>query len=289
MHSIFLIFKKRSVIMKKEGGRDMATKYPILLLHGVVLKDVLLFGRIPLFKAFGKIEDVLRAQGYDVFYSDHDGLGSIENNAVQIKESVEKTLAETGAEKVNLIVHSKGGLDSLYMIDRFGMRDQIASLTFVSTPHRGSPVANFLYGLPKFIFCPVSFLFNLTYRLLGDEHPDAKTACRQLCAVKEDIVTPVNPSSYDGIYMQSYSATMKRSRDDLVMGIPLLISKHYGNVPGDGMVSVASCKYALYRGDCTEFSASHSEIVDLLVVGEKRKSIHRFYLTVAKELAQMGF
>ncbi len=260
----------------------MATKYPIVLAHGVVLKDVWRF------KAFGKIEDVLKKQGYAVFNADHDGLGSIENNAAQLKRFIEKILSQTGAERVNVIAHSKGGLDTLYMIDRLGMADQIASLTFISTPHRGSPVASLLYGLPKLLRTPIAFGFNLLYHILGDEKPQALTVCRQLCAAEEDAVILENAADCAHIYMQSFSSTLKRSRDDLVMGIPLMISKRKGHFPGDGMVSVASCNYRNYRGDCTGFSVSHSEIVDFMVRGEKRRAVHGFYLSVARELEEMG-
>ena len=260
----------------------MATKYPIVLAHGVVLKDV---GR---FKAFGKIEDVLKKQGYAVFNADHDGLGSIENNAVQLKRFIGKILGQTGAERVNVIAHSKGGLDTLYMIDRLGMADQIASLTFLSTPHRGSAFSEFLYRLPRILRAPLAFSFDLLYRVLGDEKPQALTVCRQLCAAEEDAVILENAADCAHIYMQSFSSTLKRSRDDLVMGFPLVISKRRGYAPCDGMVSAESSKYGRYRGDCTPLSLSHREIVDFMVRGEKRRAVHAFYLSVARELEEMG-
>ena len=58
----------------------MQTKYPILLVHGIVLKD----GRI--FKAFGKIGKKLKEQGYCEHIGKHDGFGKIEINARQLKE-----------------------------------------------------------------------------------------------------------------------------------------------------------------------------------------------------------
>ena len=51
----------------------MSTKYPLLLVHGIVLKDV------HFFKAFGKIESILTQHGYTVSTSRTDGFGSIEN------------------------------------------------------------------------------------------------------------------------------------------------------------------------------------------------------------------
>ena len=259
----------------------MATRYPIVLVHGVVLKDVWCF------KSFGKIESVLKKQGFSVFSSRHDGLGGIESNAAQIKAYVEKTLALTGADRVNVVCHSKGGLDILYMIDRLGMGDKIASLTFISTPHRGSVFARVLYDLPTVLRAPLVVAFNLFYRVLGDEQPDALTVCRQLCAIEEEVVKL--EKSYEQIYMQSFSSTLKKSRDDLLMGIPLKFAKHFGSLPCDGMVSAESSKYGNYRGDCTELSVSHSEIVDVMVWGKKRRRVHEFYLSVAQELEQMGY
>lgn len=40
---------------------------------------------------------------------------------------------ETGCEKVNIIAHSKGGLDSRYAISRLGMDQYTASLTTINS------------------------------------------------------------------------------------------------------------------------------------------------------------
>jgi triacylglycerol lipase len=54
------------------------------------------------------------------------------------------------AGEVHIIAHSMGGLDGRYLIDRnfHGLSDpgRIASLTTLSTPHRGSPVADLVVG-----------------------------------------------------------------------------------------------------------------------------------------------
>ena len=89
----------------------MATKYPIILVHGVALKEKRYF------RAFGKIQSELTKRGYEVYIADTDAFGTVESNSRQLKEYVEKILDATGAEKVNLIGHSKGGLDSKEMKD----------------------------------------------------------------------------------------------------------------------------------------------------------------------------
>ncbi|MBQ9733600.1 MAG: triacylglycerol lipase, partial [Clostridia bacterium] len=101
----------------------MATKYPIVLVHGVALKEK------KHFKAFGRIKEKLCQRGYDVYIADTDGFGTIENNGVQLKDFIYRVLDSTGAEKVNIIAHSKGGLDSKYMISELGREEKVASLT----------------------------------------------------------------------------------------------------------------------------------------------------------------
>ena len=89
----------------------MACKYPIILVHGIALKDY------KFFKAFGRIEDILKSQGHIVYTSTTDGFGTIENNANQLKEQILDVMQKHNVDKVNLVAHSKGGLDSIYLIE----------------------------------------------------------------------------------------------------------------------------------------------------------------------------
>lgn len=255
-------------------------KYPIILVHGIMLKDLWHF------KAFGKIEGVLRAEGHSVYTANHDGLGSIENNAEQLRQYINSVLSKTGAEKVNIIAHSKGGLDTLYMIDRLGMADSVASVSFLCTPHRGSVIASKLYAMPRIVRGALAALLNFWYRIFGDKKPDALTVCRQL-VLNPDGTLEVG--EHEGIFMQSYSTVLERSRDDFLMGIPLRFSRRYESLPSDGMVSVESSKFKNYRGNCTDSSISHSEIVDFLTKKSKRETVYSFYRTLARELENEGF
>ena len=118
-------------------------KYPIILAHGIVLKD------FKFFKAFGRIEKRLKAEGYVVYTADTDGFGAIETNAEQLKSYICSVMEKHNADKVNVIAHSKGGLDARYMIEHLDMSDHIASLTTLCTPHKGSPIASAILRMPK--------------------------------------------------------------------------------------------------------------------------------------------
>lgn len=258
----------------------MATKYPIVLAHGIILKDY------KFFKAFGRIEKVLGENGYTAYTSETDGFGTIENNAAQLKRQIERILEEDGAEKVNIIAHSKGGLDTRCMIESLGMGEKVASVTFLCTPHKGSQIATKLYEMRPRRRDRIAGWLNFWYRIFGDENPDALAVCKQLSASDEDLLGGCG--AHDGIFMQSYSTVQERRRDDFVMGIPLHFSRIYENDFSDGLVSVESSKFAEYKGHCTDHSISHSEIVDFMASKKKKEKIYAFYLELCKDLADRG-
>ena len=65
-------------------------------------------------------------------------------NSGELAERIRQIVEETGCEKVNIIAHSKGGLDSRYAISECGMGKYVASLTTINTPHRGCEFADYL-------------------------------------------------------------------------------------------------------------------------------------------------
>ena len=261
----------------------MSTAYPIILVHGIALKDV---GR---FKAFGKIESLLRSHGYTVYTSATDGFGTVETNAAQLKAQIISILSETGAEKVNLIAHSKGGLDSRYMIRHLDMQTSVASLTCLCTPHKGSRIATKLYTLPKPVKHLIAAWLTFWYRLFGDEHPQVLAVCKQLSDTPDGAMAYFDDTPHEGIFVQSYSTTLEKSRDDFIMGIPLYFSRLFDGQPSDGLVSLSSSQFGEYRGSCTDGSVSHSEIVDFMVKKKKKEKIYGFYLSLCEDLRDRGY
>lgn len=259
----------------------MATQYPVILAHGIILKD------IKFFKAFGRIEKELKNRGYSVYTATTDGFGTIENNAEQLKEFILNVLKKENVQKVNIIAHSKGGLDAKYMIQNLDTEDCVASLTTLCSPHKGSPIASFILKFPKFIVKFIAFWINLIYKIFGDKKPDALTVCKQL---KNNSITDNTLLNFsENVYCQSYSTTLKKSRDDFIMGIPLKFYKHLENSSSDGLVSTDSAKFGIYRGDCIDDSISHSQIVDFMAGKRKKEKIYSFYNNLCNDLAEMGF
>lgn len=256
----------------------MACKYPIILVHGLMVRH---FKR---FRAFGRIEHVLDCEGHDVHVATHDGFGCIETNAEQLRDYILGVLEKTGAKKVHLIAHSKGGLDLKYMIKTYGMTDKIATFTTLSTPHKGSAIASHIWKLPMWIKKIIAFFINTFYRILGDKHPNSLKACDQLRTSEDGDEELFD--HYDGIYCQSYSATLKRSRDCFIMALPHKIYKKYEDGDTDGMVSRESSKFGHYRGEILDISISHGQMVDFASRKHQKEKIYEFYKNMCRELEE---
>ena len=259
----------------------MSTKYPIILAHGIAAKQ------LRVMNAFGRIGNELEAEGYKVYIADTDGFGSIENNAKQLKRFIEAVKITCECDKVNIIAHSKGGLDAKYMITHLGMEDSVASLTTLCTPHNGSIIASKLWDLPRPIKRFVAFFLDGFYRIVcHDEHPDCLKACEQLRQADTSMET-LN-FSYK-VYCQSYSTVMDKAKDCFIMALPMKIHHHYENYTNDGMVSEDSTKFGNYRGRCLDIPISHSQIVDFFAKKSQKEQIYTFYKRLASELEEMEF
>lgn len=256
------------------------TKYPIILVHGIVIKN------FKHFRAFGKIEKELRQQGFIVYSSNIDGFGTIETNSLMLKEEILNILKQEKVEKINVIAHSKGGLDSKYMIENLDMEDKIATLTTLCTPHRGSVIASLILKWPRWLTKFLAFWVDFWYKIFGDKHPNSHKVCEQLQKKKDFEWLELNKKL--PIYIQSFSSSMEKSTDDFVMTIPYIISRKFEQDETDGLVSKKSSMYGHYKGSL-EGSISHSEIIDFMTSKPKKEQVYGFYIELCRDLQSRGF
>ena len=117
-------------------------RYPVLLVHGIVGWNRARLG--PFFMDyFNGIKGELSRMGIPAMATKQTSFASVHDRAVQVKAQLEDFLRITGAEKVNIVAHSMGGIDCRYLISRLGVADKVASLTTVSSPHQGAWYADF--------------------------------------------------------------------------------------------------------------------------------------------------
>ena len=260
----------------------MKTKYPILLVHGMAIKDIFFL------KSFGQIDRILKSEGFIVYKSNVDSFGTTESNAKVLKREIDDITSKENIEKVNIIAHSKGGLDVIKMLRLYGNEDKIASFTTLCTPHKGSPIASNILRLPGWMLAITAFWINFWYKIFGDKNPDALNVCKELALI--DSIEEETLKLSDRFYCQSFSTVLKRSRDDFIMGIPLMFSHYYDKSnESDGLVSPPSAMFGEYRGNCTEASVSHTEMIDFMVKKKKKEKIYAFYSSLCEELKNAGY
>ncbi len=233
-------------------------KYPILLVHGMGFRD---YKHI---NYWGRIPKVLENLGCTVFYGNQDSNGDIETNGKFLANRIDDIIKETGAEKVNIIAHSKGGLDSRYAISVLGAGNKVASLSTISTPHHGSKTVDWLMKFPDPLIRFVGFCTDCWFRLLGDKKPNSYRIFRAFTTTAAAQFN-ANTPDYDGILYQSYAFVMKKPTSDFFMWLPNLV---VGKIEGenDGLLSPDSVKWGnfkgIYRG-AGKRGISHCDEIDL--------------------------
>jgi triacylglycerol lipase len=195
-------------------------------------------------------------------------------------------LDETNSEKVNIIAHSKGGIDSRYLIWRYDYGDKVASLTTISTPHHGAEIADLIYE-QKIVHTRLAKNALAVYgKLYGDTNPDLYNVNYQLTTEK---MKEFNESigRDHRVYYQSIYTLMKNSFDDLTFYSSYRYIKKI-NGDNDGTVSEYSARW----GDNIvkiEGGISHSEIVDFKMKKISGIYIPDIYIEIVNELGKMGF
>jgi triacylglycerol lipase len=282
-----------------EADLSCRTLYPIVLLHGIGYRDDML-----MLNSWGRIPKTLEAAGAPVFQGGLDAWNSHENSALALKPNIEQVLSETGAAKVNIVAHSKGGLEARYLISKLDMADKVASLTTVCTPHHGSAVADLVAGdIPDTQnLLNVNFFKRLAQRLgfgamdilariTGDKSPQAGMAIKQLTRT---YLAEFNRQVLDapGVYYQSYGTMMRRAIDDPVFAATHVLLKRIEG-DNDGMVSTLSCQWGGFRGligaSNPDRGLSHGDLVDYRGVLLTHFNIPAAYLDIVKDLKQQGF
>ena len=259
--------------------KDCSTKYPLILVHGLGVTDA-----GGLYVPWGRIPDALRAHGARVFFGGQDAWGSIETGAAQLARTVRRAMRETGCARVNLIAHSKGGLEARYLISTMGYGRYIASLSMLSTPNRGARVAELLLRARPGV--AVWARGNDAYLARhGDEKPDSLRAGEQLTPQYLAQFNRDNPDA-NCVYYQSWGAWLDGARTDAAMALTHgLFYPAHGE--SDGLVTPASARWGRWRGVLE--GVSHQELVDAAGRDTSRFCAPAFYIRLVRELAQLGY
>ncbi|MBD5138778.1 MAG: triacylglycerol lipase [Ruminococcus sp.] len=260
-----------------------ATKYPILLVHGLGFRDWRYFNY------WGRIPKELIKNGAKLYYGNQEACATVAVNAEEIRKRVLEITEETGCGKVNIIAHSKGGLDSRYAIAKLGIDDKVATLTTVGTPHRGSQVTDLANKLPDSFYRKVADFMNRRFKGFGDADPDFYTACHQFNSDYAERFNEEVPDS-EKVYYQSYASVMKNALSFGLLSFTYLLLKKFGR--NDGLVTVESAKWGNFKGVYESKGVrgiSHGDTIDLAREDFKGYDPREEYVRIVSELKDMGY
>jgi len=276
---------KERVNRARQADRVCATRYPLLLVHGVFFRDTRAFNY------WGRIPRELKQNGATVHYGNHGSAASVADSAAELARRIREIVAQTGCEKVNIIAHSKGGLDCRYALAHLDVAPYVASLTTINTPHRGCLFADYLLTkVSPDLQNKVAGAYNGALKRLGDTEPDFLAAVNNLTAAfctqfDEDTPAP------EGVYCRSVGSLLGRARNGT---FPLNFSYHLVKLfdgSNDGLVSEASFKwgedYTLLASPGDE-GISHGDMIDLNRRDVEGFDVREFYVGLVRDLKEKG-
>ncbi len=295
----------------------LGAPYPVVLVHGMAGFDKLTVGPVSV-DYWNHVRDALARDGeFEVFETVAPPYDTSEIRAVAIMSQLQDILKKTNRKKLNLIGHSQGGMDARVLAspNGYGMGDVLASVTTISTPHRGSKVADVALGLiPGFASNTLNDAASALLGVLEKSVYDIQSSTN-LMAQAQELTTPYmantfNPKYIDapGVYYASYAgrtnlrsgtgvcdtSTFPNMPNQLDAAQPLMVPtalllEEGKGVVNDGLVTVDSAKWGEFM-QCVP--ADHlQEVGNINVSGATATTFNfeQFYRDVVQRLRQKGF
>jgi triacylglycerol lipase len=270
--------------------RGASGPYPIVLMHGMAGFNTL--ANLPVdISYFNGVQADLEAHGVkEVFVTVAPPYATSEDRAASLAPQLAAILKQTGAAKLNLIGHSQGGLDARVLVSPAGMdlASEVATVTTIATPHRGTPVADLAMGVVSAtgpLEGTEATVANAFLNLLEQGVYTIESA-PNIVGQATEMTTPYMASTFNPKYVDAYGVVYASyaGRTNLESGEPDCDDAVYANQPGsldvpqvelqatatylqtvgdtsDGLVPVTSAKWGTFL-ECVP--ADHLKEVGLI-------------------------
>jgi triacylglycerol lipase len=249
------------------------TRFPLVFCHGMLAFSTIRMQLPENLNSFASLGQSLRDRGFRTLFPQVAPTSGIVDRARQLCEQIQRWTDQP----VNLIAHSMGGLDARYLISHLNMADHVKSLTTISTPHRGTFmadwfIANYRNRVPLL----------LAMQAMG-VNVDGFRDCKPSACTAFNAATPDMP----GVTYFSYGGAVSQSRVTpfLRRAWTLLTPVEGAN---DGMVSVASARWGEYLGTIAADHFAQTPDAAFIRPGEDFDAAG-FCFGVVEELARRGF
>lgn len=258
-------------------------RYPVMMMHG--------FGMLGAWRRAGLLHEEamhLRLHGVWAVAPNVTPYNTIAIRAAQWHEHLHTFLDATGADRVNLIAHSMGGLDARHLIHALDAHPHVASLTTIASPHRGSAIAEIVLSQPDRLRNPLTQMMDwLGNTAFEPGEADVLQALHEL--TPEHVQHTFNPATPDHPDVQYWSYAGLAGKGTRIAIHPFLrvgnALLHAREGLNDGFVSVESAKWGAYQG---ALEADHARQIGLQLRASHRFDSNAFYLTLVEKLAANG-
>ncbi|RYG85718.1 alpha/beta fold hydrolase, partial [bacterium] len=260
-----------------------------------------------------------KADGHQAFMTHVPAAHGVETRTAELAKQIDRILAETHAEKVNLVAYSMGTLDARYLVSTLHYEDRVASVTSLSGVAGGTPVADTaawaLRTLPASWQTYVDGFVGLfgvrTNPLLAN--PEVLKLAEAMSVEGARAFAAENPDA-PGVHYQSYAGLTtifgyaldahETACGGVILGdnkVPdvmnwqirtgqVLLAPSLVGTPSDGIVAVESQKHGEFRG-CVP--TDHWGIIgSTRAPGPDTRTgfdLVRFYRNLAFDLAKRGY
>ncbi len=274
---------------RRKDARVCETRYPILLVHGVFFRDS------QRLNYWGRIPDELIQNGATVYYGNQPSAASVRDSAGMLAKRIRTIVEEAGCEKVNIIAHSKGGLDIRAALAFEDIAPMVASVITINTPHRGCRYAEILLDTAsEGVRTKIAATYNAAATLWGDPDPDFLAAVRDLTSTRCAILneeTAGDAGNTAGILCRSFHSSLARfTGAQLPLAGSYLIARWFDG-PNDGLVADDSAHWVEDHTLITptgKEGISHADMIDLCRKNIPGFDVREFYVELVSDLKARG-
>ena len=254
------------------------TRYPVVLMHG--------FGAVAGVLPGGALHAEamhLRARGVWAYAPTVNPYDTVAVRAAAWAERLERVLAETGAERLNLVAFSSGGLDARHIATELGWAERLASIVTVATPHAGTALAQFVLDRPERLRAWAVGIMDFFGRATYDADPHAADALVELAPASA--AERFGAATVPDVWCASFAGkgTAQPMYPPLVVPNRIL---HGLAAAIDGIVPAASAVWGEHLGT---LDADHARLIGLSLTPSDAFESCAFYLSVCDRLAVRGF
>ena len=218
---------------------------PVVFAHGIFMNGDTI-------EKWKELKDYFARRGYKLMGATTYLSGTYENRAAKLNAEIERLVPEG---PFHIIGHSGGGLDARLGIQRYGWGDRLLSLTTISSPHRGSAVADYaVYLVDKYTHDnPVTDFFFWVFR--------REIEIVRVMNTKNMVEFNATVTDDPRVKYFSLGGYAKPPLPTNVL-IPLLwwghkINTDHGFPENDGLVAPSSARWGTYLGT---FESDHASI-----------------------------